>query len=270
MSEATSGMSGDLGSDTQGSSDPRAAGSAPPSSRGVAFGPMWFLLAAVGGMVSGLTLDFTRGRFDKEPQTYANPTAEQTAVYNRQRQAALRWSVAASAGLAGALLAGFYGLSFGLARRSLGRSVVGVVLGGVSGAVLVGTGGMFSQYCYTVASTSGGPPLPIWTSLMQLTFWLPQALAIVAASAAALRAPEIVRVALASLAAALVSAVVVPILGVVLFVITFQNTRDYIPPDTLGHCLVMGLTGSITVAALVSAVFRQRRSVESTAARGRA
>ena len=230
--------------------------------RGLAFAVKWFLPILLAGLSSGLTMDFMRGRFDKEPPTFANPTAEQTAQYNRQRQSALRWSAAASTSSSGVVLAAFFGLALGLVGGSVWRGVAGIMCGAATAAVLAGLGGMVAQRCYAVVSVSGKSQPPMWDVLMQLTFWLPAAIAVAAAAAATIRSGQMLRVALASLAGAVVASVVVPILGTVLFLITLRSSRDVVPPDTLSHCLLMGVIGSLALGSVIVAVFGRQHSVQ--------
>jgi len=231
------------------------------SPRLIQFGVLWFLVAAITGVAGGLTLHFMRGRFDYEPPTFANPTAEQSAKYNRERQAGLRRTAAASTGVAGAVFGAGFGLAFGLAARSLTRGAVCTLLAVASSAVLVGCGGLVSQIGYTMVVTTGTAPPLIAGSAVQFVFWFPLAVALTVAAIPVIPAAELARTAAALVTGAFVASIAVPISSVMLFLITLENSRDVLPPDKLGHCLLMGVVGSIALCAVFFAVFRGRRSL---------
>ncbi len=214
---------------------------------------LWKILftAGLAGLAGGVALDQTRNKFDRKFTTYSNPTPEQTIKFNRERQAALRFSVAASTGIAGACMAGVIGLGFGLVRRSAIATVSGLTIGTIAGTGLVGVGGMAGQHYYAVVSTSGAQPSLLHAIVIQLTFWIPLVVAVGLAVGWRGKFVGFLQTNLVLLGAGMLASVAVPILTAILIVLTPQNTRDAIPPDTLSYCLFMTIPGTILVGFLL-------------------
>jgi hypothetical protein len=213
--------------------------------------PWPLLVFACAGVANGFALDLTRGQFDYEPPIFQNPTREQAAQYNRVRQAALRVSVAASTGIAGALTAGIFGIVLGMRSRSVTRAGVGLLVGAVAGGGLVGLGGYLAQHYDAAQAQAMTHSIVVHGFLIQLAYWAPLGIAMALAGVGTLSLRQLATAVATALAGAILAAVLVPALTSVLTIVASANSRDVLPPESLSHCLLMGLAGTMILGILI-------------------
>jgi hypothetical protein len=205
------------------------------------------LTALVAGGASGFAMDRVRDKFYVDPaENPLNPTPEQLAKYDREKKAGIRSAAWMNSAVGAAISGGLFGACFGLFRRSVAGTMLGLLVGVGAAGGLAGEAGVQATWYQVERATSGERPSVSRDAIIQSAYWVPVALGIAVASLAAswrlgLAARTLVGVVLGAVAAAFAY----PFVATVAFP---AEIREVIPPAKLSHCLAMALMGNVLIA----------------------
>lgn len=211
---------------------------------------IWVLGAAamIAGSVGGVVMDRTRAIFYDAPATYANPTPAETAQYNRARSSALARTAAARSAIVVGLMGVVLSAAFSF-RASTHRLMLGTVVGAVAAGAFAAMGGVLAlKYTAMLSTARSGPGLG-FPLIMQSTVWLPLCAALVLCEVCVWGRRRITVALTCGVISVTGASLLVPLASFGLFLVTQRNSRDTIPPDSLDHCLSMGVVGSAVIAA---------------------
>lgn len=201
------------------------------------------------GAASGYALDMTRGRFYVQPPIHTSTTPEIEAKYLQEKHAALQRQAALISAIGVGIVAGGLGLAIGLTRGGPINAAIGLILGAGIGAALGAFGGQWGLDFYAHESVSGAKATLSRSAIMQATFWLPAAIALLAAGLGVFRSVSAFgQFFVASALGAAAACVLVPMAGVAALLLTGKDMKDVIPPVSTVGCLTMGLVGAVTLA----------------------